>query len=65
MALSIETHRSSKLNENERLVSGFISGLNFNCDEPTASMPICGGLITAENFVIPNMPKLDMLNVPP
>jgi len=28
---------------------------------PTASIQVCGGLITAENDEIPNIPRFDML----
>lgn len=32
---------------------------------PTARMQACGGLITAEKLLIPNMPKLEIVKVPP
>ena len=32
---------------------------------PTAIMQACGGLITAENSVIPNIPRLEIVKEPP
>lgn len=32
---------------------------------PTAMIQACGGLITAENSVIPNIPRLEIVNEPP
>jgi hypothetical protein len=32
---------------------------------PTAKIQACGGLMIAEKFFTPNMPKLEMVNVPP
>ena len=32
---------------------------------PTAKIQDCGGLITAEKFDIPNIPRLEIVNVPP
>ena len=33
--------------------------------EPTARMATCGGLMMAVNSSMPNMPRLDMVKVPP
>lgn len=32
---------------------------------PTANIQACGGLITAEKFFIPNIPRFEMVIVPP
>ena len=32
---------------------------------PTAMIQACGGLITAENSVMPNIPRLEIVNEPP
>ncbi len=32
---------------------------------PTARIVACGGLMTAEKFLMPNMPRLDTADVPP
>lgn len=40
-------------------------GTNLWEAPPTARMAAWGGLITAEKCLIPNIPKLEMVNVPP
>jgi len=42
-----------------------MSVLNVFFELPTARIAAWGGFITAENSVIPNMPKLEILNEPP
>jgi hypothetical protein len=41
------------------------SGTTVFSDEPTARMQACGGLMIAEKFLTPNMPRFEMVNVPP
>ena len=43
----------------------FIFGTSSAVPFPTARMAHCGGLIIAVNSLIPNMPKLEIVNVPP
>lgn len=37
----------------------------FRDPEKIETVLTCGGLMTAENDLMPNIPKLDMVNVPP
>jgi hypothetical protein len=38
--------------------------MTFLSVDPTARMHACGGLMTAEKCLIPNIPKLEMVKVP-
>ena len=40
---------------------GLPSESGFNLDVPTAKMHACGGLMTAVNSLIPNIPRLEIL----
>jgi len=40
---------------------GWSAGERTGRAAPTASMHVCGGLITAENDEIPNIPRFDIL----
>jgi len=42
-----------------------LSGTSLFSLVPTARIQACGGLMIAEKFFTPNMPKLEMVNVPP
>lgn len=42
-----------------------VSGLISRLPPPTARIPTCGGLMMAVNSEMPNMPKLEMVKVPP
>jgi len=44
---------------------GVAGGCTRGTPAPTARMHACGGLITAEKEVMPNMPKLETENEPP
>ncbi len=47
-------------------VSGrIVSGLMTCRPPPTARMAACGALIMAVNSAMPNMPRLEMVKVPP
>jgi hypothetical protein len=47
-------------------VNGFpVSGSISMLPDPTAMMAHCGGLIMAVNSLIPNIPKFEMVKVPP
>jgi len=47
-------------------VSGrIVSGLMTCRPPPTAKMAACGALIMAVNSAMPNMPRLEMVKVPP
>lgn len=41
------------------------AGMSRFSEPPTARMQDCGGLMMAEKFLTPNIPKLEMVNVPP
>ena len=41
--------------------SGLPSWLTQTLEEPIAIIAVCGGLMTAENSVIPNIPRLEIL----
>jgi len=40
---------------------GLPAGPGSSCVPPTASMQACGGLITAENSFMPNIPRFEIL----
>ena len=42
-----------------------VSGFTSRLPDPTAIMAHWGGLMIAVNSLMPNMPKLDMVKVPP
>lgn len=41
------------------------AGINRFSEPPTARIHDWGGLIIAEKFLTPNIPKLEIVNVPP
>lgn len=41
------------------------AGTSISFEEPTARMQAWGGLIMAEKFLIPYIPKLEIVKVPP
>ena len=44
---------------------GTFGGFTLGTPAPTARMHACGGLMTAENDVIPNIPKFETEKDPP
>lgn len=63
------THQPPLIWNNKELktypFSLFSSKTSFFSVVPTAKMQDCGGFITAVKALMPNMPKLDILMVPP
>lgn len=41
------------------------AGTSLSSEAPIAKIHAWGGLIIAEKFLIPNIPKLDIVKVPP
>ena len=61
----VNTTTNFKPNSTTDPVSEFSSTTSLFSPPPTARMHACGGLMTAEKFLIPNIPRLEMVKVPP
>ena len=60
--LSIVATRGAEEDEEDASARG---GITLEMPAPTAKMHACGGLMTAEKELSPNMPKFDMEKEPP
>jgi hypothetical protein len=56
---------TSKIGENNQHAPALLPGTTRASVVPTARMQACGGLMIAAKFFTPNMPRLEMVKVPP